>query len=132
MQVTWGVLLGGPVALIYFLRANFLALGNREAATKTILYGLLGTVAMTALLFILPDNIPTLPFALVYVFSAKALVEKYQKTKQDIVCSLEYGFHSNGRVFGFGVICFLGTLILVGLLVVLFAYLLWVKRVHFH
>jgi hypothetical protein len=38
-QVLAGSFLGGPIALVYFLRTNFKTLGNQSAATQTVIWG---------------------------------------------------------------------------------------------
>ena len=108
-QVACGVFLGGPVGLIYFLRANFLALGNNAAATKTVIYGLLSLLGCLALGLMLQEDVPGIIFAVIYIVAARMVVERHQKTKKDIANSLEYGFHSNWKVFGLGLLCLLGT-----------------------
>jgi len=110
VQVACGVLLGGPVGLIYFLRANFLALGNSVAAAKTVVYGLLGLLGGMVLALILPDNTPSrIALTMGYVAAAKGIAERHQKTKKDIANSPEYGFHSNWKVFGLSLLCFVGS-----------------------
>jgi len=108
-QAACGAFLGGPVALIYFLRKNFSALGNDSAASKTVGYGVLFILGLLALIPILPDRFPSIVFTIAYIFIAKSISENYQKKKQEIAESPEYDFHSNWRVLGFGLLCAVGS-----------------------
>ena len=110
-QVAFGVFLGGPVGLIYFLRANFRALGNDAAASKTVIYGLLALSGGLAVALILPDNFPGVVFSIIYIFAARTVAEKHQKTKKAIADSPEYGFQSSWKVFGLALLCLVGTVL---------------------
>ncbi len=113
-QAAVGALLGGPAGLIYFVRENFVALSNERLAKNTLIYGAILILALIVVLPILPDSVPSLPFSIAYTFAAYHLVGSYQVTKQGIIESPQYAFHSNWRVFGFGILC----LIVSGLLIV--------------
>jgi hypothetical protein len=120
-QVACGTI-GGPVGLIYFLWRNFIALGNEAAARKTLWYGVIGIVVLLALLFALPAKFPSSPFTIAYILIARGVANKYQLTKDAIAASPNYEFHSNWRVFGLGLLCLLGSVIvLIGPVMVLSA-----------
>jgi hypothetical protein len=48
-QIAGGAFLGGPVGALYFLRANFIAMGNARLAATTLLYGIPFVVAIFGL-----------------------------------------------------------------------------------
>jgi hypothetical protein len=112
-QAALGALLGGPVGLIYFLHRNFVALGNQPAAKKCLMYGALLIVVLLIALPLLPANFPNAPLNIVYILAGRSIAQKYQLTKQAIAESTEYTFKSNWNVFGMGLLCFLGSVIVV-------------------
>lgn len=114
-QAACGTLLGGPVGLIYFLHANFKALGNRRQQTTTLVAGLVLLLALIAVLPLLPENVPSAPFTIAYVLVARLVVERQQLTKQAIIDSPQHDFHSNWRVAGLGLLCCVGSaLVIIG------------------
>jgi len=114
-QAAGGAFLGGPVGVIYFIWANFRALGNEAAARSTLGYGLLGLVVVLILVVILPEGIPNVPFTIAYVVIAQQVVTKLQVSKQQIIDTPEYDFHSNWRVLGLGLLSLLGSIACLGL-----------------
>lgn len=108
-QAAWGAFLGGPVGVVYFLQANFAALGDLVRQRQTVVWGAVAVVALTALILVLPDNVPNAPFTIAYVLVAKQVAETRQMTKQAILDSPRHDFHSNWRVFGMGLLSMLGT-----------------------
>jgi hypothetical protein len=112
-QAACGALIGGPVGLIYFLRSNFENLGNGRSATNTLIYGVILIVALLIILPLLPDKFPSAPFSVAYIVAARNIAEKYQISKQGIMDSDRYEFHSNWRVVGYGILCFLGSVIVI-------------------
>ena len=107
-QAALGAFLGGPVGLIYFVRSNFLVLGNASAARKTLLFGIILILILVAVASALP-NFPSMLANLSYIVLARWIVEKHQLSKQEITDSAQYVFHSNWRVLGFGLLCLLGS-----------------------
>ena len=108
-QAAAGAFLGGPVGLVYFLRENFMALGNEEFAKNTLIYGVLLLIGLAILIPLVPEDIPSLPFTIAYVIAARYIAEKCQVTKQGIIDAPEYEFHSNWRVAGLGLLCMVGS-----------------------
>jgi hypothetical protein len=113
-QVFGGTLLGGPVALIYFLWKNFSALGDDSGAAKTMAWGAALIVAFIVVLPLLPESFPGAPITFAVAFGAKALCEKLQKKKQEIADSPQYDFQATGSVWGYGLLCAIGTIIAIG------------------
>jgi hypothetical protein len=122
MQASIGACLGGPVGLIYFLYRNFEALGKKSEARTTLILGAVLIVALWVILPILPQKMSGVPFTVAYIVTARQVAEKYQLTKQAIVSSTQYTFRSNWGVFGMGLLCLLGSVVLIiGPYMVLFA-----------
>ena len=113
-QAAMGALLGGPVGLVYFLRSNFVALGNLSAARKCLWAGALIVVALVVILPLLPEKFPSSPFNLAYIFAARGVTERFQLNKAAIASSPEYAFQSNWRVFGLGLLCLVGSVVAIG------------------
>lgn len=108
-QVALGTL-GGPVGLVYFLWSNFVALGNHRAAKKTLLIGSALIVVLIAATPFIPERVPSTTYALVYLIIGRYVAEKHQMTKAAILASENHTFHSNWRVFGFGLVSLIGSL----------------------
>lgn len=118
-QVACGTI-GGPVGLIYFLHSNFSTLGNDRHKKNTLIYGGLFLLVLIIALPFLPDEIPSTPFTILYIVTAKLIAEKYQMTKLAIIDSDDFEFHSNWRVFLFGLFCLIASvLVVVGPLLIL-------------
>jgi hypothetical protein len=112
-QVGIGTFLGGPVAAVYFLRANFVALGDRDRARNTLLFGIVLLVVLGAVLPFLPDNFPNTPISMGLTFGAYYYAEHNQMKKEAILESPDHYAHSGWRVFGLGMLCLVGTLVVV-------------------
>jgi hypothetical protein len=112
-QAAFGAFLGGPLGLIYFLRQNFVALGNKSAARTCLIFGALLIAILLIVLPLLPDKFPSTPITVVYIVIARSVAEKYQVSKQAIAESSQYSFKSNWNVFGMGLLCLLGSAIVI-------------------
>ena len=108
VQVACGTI-GGPVGLIYFLKANFDALGNERYARNTLYIGIVLTLLLGVLMPFIPDDIPGSPFTIAYIVTALHISKRYQLEKQAIKSSNEYFQYSNWRVLGYGLICMVGS-----------------------
>jgi hypothetical protein len=113
-QAACGALLGGPVGLVYFLHANFNALENDRLKMKTLVFGAVLVIFLVVILPMLPEGLPSVPFTIAYVVAAQYIANRYQVTKQGIIDSPQYDFHSNWRVFGVGMLCLVGSTLLIG------------------
>ncbi|UTW46100.1 hypothetical protein KFE80_04175 [bacterium SCSIO 12696] len=124
-QVACGTI-GGPVGLIYFLAANFKAMGREDLRKKTLWLGISLIVVLIIMLPFLPDDVPSTPFTIAYIIIAYQVADKHQMTKQAIMDSESHDFHSNWKVLGLGLLCLLGSMIvLMGPLVVLMLTGIW-------
>lgn len=104
-QAAVGAFLGGPIGLIYFVRANFVALEKLALAKKTTIFGVVLILVLLALLPVLPENFPSIVITIGYVLIARHVVEGYQLKKENIENSERYDFQSNWKVFGLGIVC---------------------------
>lgn len=109
-QVAVGTI-GGPIGLLYFLKANFAALGNTQMEKNTLVGGVLLILGLLVAIALLPDKFPATPFTIAYILTARYVAEKYQMTKQAIIDSEDHDFHSNWRVLGLSLLCLLGSVV---------------------
>jgi hypothetical protein len=83
-QVAAGAFIGGPVGLIYFLRENFLALGNFEQARKSMIKGAVPIIALLLMLPVLPDKLPSVAFTIGYMVAVQHIASTQQLTRDAI------------------------------------------------
>ena len=114
VQVGAGTFLGGPVALVYFLRANFVAMGDPGRARHTLLFGIALLVVLVSVVPFLPDDFPNTPISMGMTFAAYLYAEQSQMKKQAILDSPDHYPHSGWRVFGLGLLCLVGSLLVIG------------------
>jgi hypothetical protein len=110
-QVVVAVLLGGPVALIYVLRANFNVLGQTSLARRVLILGVVGIVALAATVVAFPD-VPNSPFIVAQVVVARGVATTYQQPPRG-----QWDFHTYWRAVGLGVISLVASVVIVGALV---------------
>jgi hypothetical protein len=113
-QAAVGTFFGGPVALIVFLRKNYLSVGDNESAKRTLLLGfalLLAWNVITVLGILLPEA-ASFPFALalkvapfVCVIAARQVVQK-----QLASAPRQFDFYSNWSVAGIALACLLTSI----------------------
>lgn len=99
-QILGGSFWGGPIAAVYFLWKNYLALGKVEYAEKTLIIGSFFVIAILGGLPFLPESFPNMVIPIAYSFAAKQLAVTTQLEKSQIQDDENYLFHSNWRVFG--------------------------------
>jgi hypothetical protein len=102
-QVGVSAFVGGPFAVVFTLWKNFIALGERHAATQTLIWGALFNVAVLAVIPVLPDKFPNTAIPIAYTVAAYLMARRYQLTKQAIRESEQYRYRSNWNVFGISV-----------------------------
>lgn len=106
-QIALGSFWGGPIAAVYYLRQNYLAMGKGEYAQKTLTYGMLLIVSLLGLLPFLPEQFPNMLLPLMYSVCAKQVAITTQLEKKNIEESEEYTFESNWNIFGVGILTLL-------------------------
>jgi hypothetical protein len=106
-----GTFVGGPLAGAYFLRANFMAKGDRRSATQATVWGIAFTLALLIAIPFIPDGLPAPVIPISYTIIVRMIIEKMQFTKAQIASSTAYAFHAPGRV---ALIALLGMAIFFG------------------
>jgi hypothetical protein len=117
-QMLAATVLGSVVAGLILLQANYRAMDRARDANRTVLYGLLASVALFAVLFMLPARIPATPVAIATGLAFYRLAETMQGKAFVGHRGAGGARQSNWLVFGIA----LGTL--VGLCVTLFLILI--------
>ncbi|SDQ61658.1 hypothetical protein SAMN05216569_1827 [Pseudoxanthomonas sp. CF125] len=111
------------MGLVYFLWTNFKVLRNERLAKRTLVFGAFLILALLLILPLLPEEFPSAPIALAYMFVGRYVADKHQMTKMGIAASTGFAFHSNWRVFGLGLLCMLASVIIVAVPLVYLAFL---------
>jgi hypothetical protein len=123
-QIFVGSFLGGPIALVYFLHFNFQKLGNKRAASQTLLWGIVFNIAILAALPFLPKDFPRPLLPLAYSWFGSAIAKAKQLRKESIAALPQFRFQSNWVAAGYGAAFLVGTLVL------WFSVLLFLFRFH--
>ncbi|WP_076414438.1 hypothetical protein [Shewanella sp. UCD-KL12] len=112
-QAALGSFLGGPFASLYFLKTNFEVLKSEKSKKNTIALGSIIIFCLLLILPFLPDNFPNMIIPILTVTITKALVEKFQFTKEDIEISEGLKYQSNWGILWTSIICLVLLLIAV-------------------
>ncbi|MEL7530958.1 MAG: hypothetical protein AAFN10_06610 [Bacteroidota bacterium] len=104
-------LFGGPLAAGYLMMENYQNLGDRDAASKALIYGIVGTVALFGLILLIPESvmevIPTPAISIASVIGIRAIVEqKLGETLKEHKAN-DKAFYSRWRALAVGLICLL-------------------------
>jgi hypothetical protein len=67
-QIAWATYLGAPIAGCWLLALNYRRLGDARAANLALISGLIGTVLLLALAFVLPERFPKFVVPAAYTF----------------------------------------------------------------
>lgn len=97
-QVFLGSILGGPLAMLYFLWANFKTLGKSKEAKYTVIYGAVFALALILFLRFVPEQIPGAIAQCTYSFVALIMVDTLQMNRDEVRAADNYSFQSNWRV----------------------------------
>ena len=124
IQVSVGTFLGGPLAGIYALHANFKALGKSDEARNTILLGALFTLGLLILLPFLPHRFPNYVIPIAYTLAARGIADGFQMKKEAIAVSDQYGFESNWKVVAISIV---GLLLFLCFVVAAVFGIAWIK-----
>jgi hypothetical protein len=112
-QVVTSAFFGGPFAAVFVLKKNFDALGNKAAAKRTVVFGVLFIVLLFALLPFLPEKFPNVVLPLAYSLTARTIAERYQMSKQAIRDSEQFGLRSVWNVAGISLGFFILSLVVI-------------------
>ena len=103
-SIIWGGFFGSPLASAYFIRQNYLALGELDKARNVLIGGILFTAALFFGIYQVPVEIvdkipkfliPAIYTAIIYAYIEKSQGEILKGHKED-----GHSFYSGGRVFG--------------------------------
>jgi len=101
--------LGSPAAGAILIRQNFISLGKEKAGMYALVLGIVVTVGMFILLFMLPDEIsskiPNMALPALYTGLTYALVEKFQGKEIKAHKEQNGKFYSAWRAAGIGFAC---------------------------
>jgi hypothetical protein len=114
-QIGGGSFLGGPFAAVYFIWANFRALGEPSRAAAAMFWGVVFVVVILLTLPFLPEKFPNIIIPAVYSVAARLIAENYQLKKQAIADSDQYDFQSTWKVVGLA-LAFLAAFFVVALI----------------
>jgi hypothetical protein len=112
-QIRIGTFLGGPIAAVYLLRANFIALNGISEARTTVLCGVALMAGLLVLVPFLPKHFPNYLIPLVISIAAGFVADKWQLPKQAIADSGSYAFQSNWRLVGVTVLSMIAFLLII-------------------
>lgn len=104
-QITAGAFFGGPLASSLMMRRNFLAFGDTSKASRTLVYGILSAIAILALVFVIPKQVPNTALSVAYTIAFRNIAKRFQMDKGALRLR---GFliHSNWRVAGISLLWF--------------------------
>lgn len=89
-----GTFFAGPLVAGYCIAENFKAFNDFEKAKNTWIITALSMIAIIGLIFIIPDNFPSILFPVLYSVVASYFLKKFQE--QDIQNHIQNG----GETFG--------------------------------
>ncbi|MDB5801463.1 MAG: hypothetical protein JWL63_2402 [Rhodocyclales bacterium] len=98
MQAAIGTLFTGPLAAVYFIKANFIALGEEDQARSFAKYGLIVVGLFVIVLPFLPEKFPGAAIPAALSTTTYQLIKRYQASKDKIKASDELDFQPMGRV----------------------------------
>ncbi len=128
LQIAFATLFGGPVAAIYLLQKNFRILGNKSAANKTILFGLILTVILVIIVYFSPDEyqIPEYigyVFLIIYISIPACIADSHQLKREDILKSDTYIFQPNEKILGVAFVSWYVLILVAAILAYFFTFI---------
>jgi len=114
-QAGFGTFLGGPLAGIYMLYRNFLAMNKPEQANTTLVIGLACCLALTVVLPFLPEHFPGAPIPVAYTVGVLHFMRLYHPDKAAIKNSSEFACQSGWNA---ALVSLVGLLVLVAVMMV--------------
>jgi len=114
------VFLGSPIAGCILLASNFAVFGEPERGRQAIVWGLLATVAVLGIAFLLPENFPNSALPIGYTVALHQIAKRVQGDRFNDYIDAGGVKYSHWRVLGVGFICFVVLLaVLFGAVLVL-------------
>ncbi|PRQ05331.1 hypothetical protein ENSA5_03210 [Enhygromyxa salina] len=105
-QVAGATFLGSPIAGFIVLAINERRMGRTQRFGKTVVVGVLASVAVFALALVIPPEVPNFVLTLAYLFGMQQLARHWQG--EELMERLSSGTTkgSNWVIVGVGVACF--------------------------
>ena len=104
----FGTFLGGPLTSGYLFAKNFKSLGEPEKAKKALIYGLMGTILLFTIVFLIPaeiiSKIPSVIIPILYTSIANYIFQRSQRTKTAEYINNGGKAFSLWRVFGISLV----------------------------
>ena len=119
-QVAAAAFLGTPIAAAWLFASNFSALGDRRGRQRALAWGLIGTVAILAVSFVLPERFPNLVLPMAYTMGIRELAKLVHGPAFKSHLAAGGPRQSNWRVLGIG----LAGLVIAGSVVLAVAFVL--------
>jgi hypothetical protein len=120
-HILLATLLGGPLGATWLLAENFKKLGHQEKIRKTWIWGIVASILVILISFLLPDdwNIPNFVFPLICIVIASQVTKMTQGA--DIRQHLSEGgaVFSAWRAFCIGLVCLLLMVATIAIILVL-------------
>jgi hypothetical protein len=111
-QVAAAAFIGSPLAASWLFASNYSALGDKAAARRTLLYGLIGTVAAFGIGFALPVGFPPPILPIAYTVVIRGLAKQAHGEAFENHLAAGGARQSTWRVLG---VCLVGLLVVVPL-----------------
>ena len=102
-QVGVAAFVGTPLPAGFLLAQNYKALGKGSAARQAWVFGLLGTIVLLAIAFVLPDKFPRTVIPLAYSLAIRELAKQRQGAAFAAHLAAGGERQSNWRVAGIAV-----------------------------
>jgi len=117
-QIALAAFLGSPLAGCWFWSRNYLRLGQSSSSTQCLIWGAVGTVALLAISFFLPERFPDQAIPIGYTFG---LLQAAKHTHGSIVAQ---HLSAGGRLGSWWAVVGISLLFLVIVLAILFGVIL--------
>jgi hypothetical protein len=103
-QIALATFVGSTLAGTVLLAMNERRLGRPEAVVPTVALGLFASVALMGFSAALPDNVPTLPFAVIGIFGIRGIahVRQHERIQKHLAAGGRRG--SGWTAFGIGMV----------------------------
>ena len=99
-----GTFFAGPLVAGYCIAENFKAFNDFEKAKSTWIIAALSMIAIIGLIFIIPDNFPSILFPVLYSVVASYFLKKFQEQ------SIQNHIQKGGETFGGWRVALIGLL----------------------
>ena len=99
-QMLAGAVFGSVLAGVILLQANYRAMARRRDANRTLLFGGIASLAFFALMYFLPDRIPTTPINIAAALTFYKLADSMQGAAFSRHRAAKGDRQSNWLVFG--------------------------------